>query len=113
MALRWGGKTRNPGGQGFQAICLDELAGDVMAGLGGAAGSAPEVRHQRPSPGKMHTSIVNIACQHECWWHNKWHRMKSIQRKTDNVVHLHTQKFYKMVLVIVVSCRMPLIGLLV
>ncbi len=44
MALRWGCETRNPGGPGFQAIRLDELAGDVMAGLGGAAGSAPEVR---------------------------------------------------------------------
>ena len=44
VALRWGRKTRNPGGPGFQAIRLDELAGDVMAGLGGAAGSAPEVR---------------------------------------------------------------------
>ena len=27
--------------------------------------------------------------------------MKSIQRKTDNVMHLHTQKFKKMFLVIV------------
>ncbi len=70
MALRWGRKTRNPGGQGFQAIRLDELAGDIMAGLGGAAGSAPEVRHQGPSPGKMHTCTVNIACQHEHWWRN-------------------------------------------
>ncbi len=51
MAFRWGRKTRNPGGPGFQAIRLDELAGAVMAGLGVAAVSAPEVRHQRP--GKM------------------------------------------------------------
>ncbi len=70
VALRWGRKTRNPWGLGFQAICLDELAGDVMAWLGGAAGSAPQVQHQRPSPGKMHTCTVNIACQHERWWHN-------------------------------------------
>ena len=60
MALRWGRKTRNPGGPGFQAIRLDELAGDILAGLGGAAGSAPEVRHQRP--GQMYICTVNIAC---------------------------------------------------
>ena len=60
MALRWGRKTRNPGGPGFQAIRLDELAGDVMAGLGGSAGSAPEVRLQRR--GKMYKCTVNIAC---------------------------------------------------
>ncbi len=63
MALRWGRKTRNPGGQGFQAISLDELAGDIMAGLGGAAGSVPEVL-------QMHTCTVNIALQHERWWCN-------------------------------------------
>jgi hypothetical protein len=70
VALRWGRKTRNPGGPGFQAIRLDELAGDVLAGLGGAAGSAPEVQHQSPSPGKMYTCTVNIACHHERWWSN-------------------------------------------
>ena len=60
MALRLGRKTRNQGGPVFQAICLDELAGDVMAGLGGAAGSATEVRHKHP--GEMYTCTVNIAC---------------------------------------------------
>jgi len=63
VALRWGRKTRNPGGLGFQAIRLDELAGDVMAGLGGR-----RVQHQKCD--KMHTCTVNIASQHERWWRN-------------------------------------------
>ncbi len=36
---------------------------------------------------------AHVLCAHEEW--------KSIQRKTDNVMHLHTQKFKKMFLVIV------------
>ncbi len=60
MALRWGRKTRNQGGQGFQAISLDEVAGDIMAGLGGSQQKCD----------KMHTFTVNIASQHERWWSN-------------------------------------------
>ncbi len=35
-------------GIGFKAINVDALAGDVMAGAGGAAAPAPDVRHQLP-----------------------------------------------------------------
>ena len=33
---------------GFSEIRVDARSGDVMAGLGGAAGPAPDVRHQPP-----------------------------------------------------------------
>ena len=34
--------------RGFKEIRVDARAGDVMAGAGGAAGPAPDVRHQPP-----------------------------------------------------------------
>jgi hypothetical protein len=34
--------------RGFQEIRVDARPGDVMAGAGGAAGPAPDVRHQPP-----------------------------------------------------------------
>jgi hypothetical protein len=45
-------------GLGFLDIRVDALAGDVMAGLGGAAGPSPDVRHQ--SPGKKYTCTVTV-----------------------------------------------------
>ncbi len=38
---------------GFREVHVEALAGDVMAGAGGVAGPAPDVRHQ--PPGDTHT----------------------------------------------------------
>ena len=38
---------------GYQQIQVEARAGDVMAGAGGAAGPAPDVRHQPPGDGKQ------------------------------------------------------------
>ncbi len=43
---------------GVRTICVDAQAGEVMAGLGEAAGPAQDVQHQRP--GKTYSDTVNI-----------------------------------------------------
>ena len=48
--------------QDFQ---VETRAGDVMAGAGGAAGPAPDVRHQPPGDGKEESCQSNVysPCQ--------------------------------------------------
>jgi hypothetical protein len=41
-------KSCRGAGLGFREVHVETLAGDVMAGAGGAAGPAPDVRHQPP-----------------------------------------------------------------
>ena len=43
--------------QDFQ---VEARAGDVMAGAGGAAGPAPDVRHQPPGDGKEESCQSNV-----------------------------------------------------
>ena len=45
---------------GFSEIRVDARSGDVMAGLGGAAGPAPDVRHQ--PPGKQLSNTTFLLC---------------------------------------------------
>jgi hypothetical protein len=40
--------TCREAGLGFREVHVEARAGDVMAGAGGAAGPAPDVRHQPP-----------------------------------------------------------------
>ena len=50
---------------GIREILLEARAGDVMAGGGGAAGPAPDVRHQ--PAGDVQAEILNnilILCKH-------------------------------------------------
>jgi hypothetical protein len=42
---------------GYRQIQVEARAGDVMAGAGGAAGPAPDVRHQPPGDGKEEVKI--------------------------------------------------------
>ena len=44
---------------GFREIRVDARSGDVMAGLGGAAGPAPDVRHQPPGKLLTYTTILH------------------------------------------------------
>ena len=51
---------------GYREIQVEARAGDVMAGAGGAAGPAPDVRHQLPGDKPqqcLQTSIYNIKRQ--------------------------------------------------
>ena len=41
----------------LQEFQVEARAGDVMAGAGGAAGPAPDVRHQPPGDGKEEVKI--------------------------------------------------------
>jgi hypothetical protein len=41
-------KSYREAGLGFREVDVEARAGDVMAGAGGAAGPAPDVRHQPP-----------------------------------------------------------------
>ncbi len=41
-------KSCREAGLGFREVHVEARAGDVMAGAGGAAGPAPDVRHQPP-----------------------------------------------------------------
>lgn len=43
---------------GFSEIRVDARSGDVMAGLGGAAGPAPDVRHQPPGKQWTYTTFL-------------------------------------------------------
>ena len=45
---------------GFSEIRVDARSGDVMAGLGGAAGPAPDVRHQPPGKQWTVTYTTNL-----------------------------------------------------
>ena len=44
---------------GFKEINIEARAGDVMAGAGGAAGPAPDIRHQ--PPGKIIDRVFNFV----------------------------------------------------
>ena len=50
---------------GFSEIRVDARSGDVMAGLGGAAGPAPDVRHQPPGNGY----IQHIFASRKQWYY--------------------------------------------
>ena len=45
---------------GFREIQVEARAGDVMAGGGGAAGPAPDIRHQPPGDASLQQSTVMI-----------------------------------------------------
>ena len=58
---------------GIREISLDARAGDVMAGGGGAAGPAPDVRHQ--PAGDVHAKILTnilIPCKTLLWYLRSW-----------------------------------------
>lgn len=46
---------------GFSEIRVDARSGDVMAGLGGAAGPAPDVRHQPPGKQWTYTTFLRYV----------------------------------------------------
>ncbi len=46
--------------QDFQVEAWPARAGDVMAGAGGAAGPAPDVRHQPPGDAKEERGHTNL-----------------------------------------------------
>ena len=45
---------------GFREIQVEALPGDVMAGGGGAAGPAPDMRHQQPGDVSLEQGTVTI-----------------------------------------------------
>jgi hypothetical protein len=58
---------------GIREISLDARAGDVMAGGGGAAVPAPDVRHQ--PAGDVHAKILTnilIPCKTLLWYQRSW-----------------------------------------
>jgi hypothetical protein len=60
---------------GIREIILEARAGDVMAGGGGAAGPAPDVRHQPRPAGDMQAEIrdnILIPCKTQLKHQNSW-----------------------------------------